>query len=55
LPNRTAFQVRIQRLSFLAPDIVAAVIWGEQPTGLTTTKVMADTGLPFNWPYSGLC
>jgi site-specific DNA recombinase len=40
---------RILRLGFLAPDIVGAVLQGEQPSSLTATKLMADTRLPLDW------
>jgi hypothetical protein len=35
--------------SFLAPDIVAAILAGKQPAGLTANKLMADTRLPLDW------
>jgi site-specific DNA recombinase len=34
-------------LTFLAPDIVAAILAGKQ--GLTANKLMADTRLPLDW------
>jgi hypothetical protein len=37
------------RLTFLAPDIVAAILAGKQPAGLTANKLMADTRLPLDW------
>jgi hypothetical protein len=37
------------RLAFLAPDIVAAILAGNQPTTLTANKLMADTRLPLDW------
>jgi DNA invertase Pin-like site-specific DNA recombinase len=40
---------RVLRLGFLAPDIVAAIAAGQQPEGLTATKLMADTRLPLAW------
>jgi site-specific DNA recombinase len=36
-------------LTFLAPDIVAAILAGKQPAGLTANKLMADTRLPLDW------
>ena len=35
------------RLAFLAPDIVEAILHGEQPAGLTLTKMLPT--LPFSW------
>lgn len=35
------------RLAFLAPDIVEAILNGEQPPGLTLTKVLRE--LPLSW------
>jgi len=37
------------RLTFLAPDIVAAILAGKQPAGLNANKLMADTRLPLDW------
>jgi site-specific DNA recombinase len=37
------------RLTFLAPDILAAILAGNQPGGLTANKLMADTRLPLDW------
>ena len=37
------------RLAFLAPDIVAAILAGKRPAGLTANKLMADTRLPLDW------
>jgi site-specific DNA recombinase len=44
-----SYATRIVRLAFLAPDIVAAILAGNQPTGLTANKLMADTRLPLDW------
>jgi hypothetical protein len=42
---------RVLRLGFLAPDIVAAIVSGGQPDGLTATKLMEDTRLPLDWNH----
>jgi site-specific DNA recombinase len=48
--NITAsYATRLVRLTFLAPDIVAAILAGKQPAGLTGNKLMADTRLPLDW------
>jgi site-specific DNA recombinase len=44
-----SYATRLVRLAFLAPDIVAAILAGQQPPGLTANKLMADTRLPLNW------
>ena len=44
-----SYATRIVRLAFLAPDIVAAILAGNQPTSLTANKLMADTRLPLDW------
>jgi site-specific DNA recombinase len=44
-----SYATRLVRLTFLAPDIVAAILAGKQPAGLTGNKLMADTRLPLDW------
>ena len=44
-----SYATRIVRLTFLAPDIVAAIMAGKQPPELTANKLMADTRLPLDW------
>ena len=44
-----SYATRVVRLAFLAPDIVAAILAGKQPAGLTANKLMADTRLPLDW------
>ena len=44
-----SYATRLVRLAFLAPDIVAAILAGKQPSGLTANKLMADTRLPLEW------
>lgn len=38
------------RLSYLAPDIVAAIIDGRQPAGLNRQRLARMVGLPLDWP-----
>jgi hypothetical protein len=45
----STYVMRLVRLTFLAPDIVAAILVGKQPAGLTANKLMADTRLPLDW------
>ncbi len=44
-----SYATRLVRLAFLAPDIVATILAGKQPSGLTANKLMADTRLPLEW------
>ena len=44
-----SYATRLMRLTFLAPDIVAAILVGKQPAELTANKLMADTRLPLDW------
>ena len=44
-----SYATRLLRLSFLAPDIVAAILEGRQPPELTANKLMRDTRLPLEW------
>ena len=45
-----SYVTRLLRLSYLAPDIVAAIVDGRQPPGLTANTLMKDTRLPLEWP-----
>ena len=45
----SSYATRLVRLTFLAPDIVAAILAGQQPAGLTANKLMVDTRLPLDW------
>ncbi len=45
----TSYIARIIRLSFLAPDIVTAILNGRQPVGLTANKLANDSRLPIAW------
>lgn len=40
---------RIARLAFLAPDIVAAILDGQQPKSLTPRRLMKQAAIPLNW------
>lgn len=40
---------RMVRLSYLAPEIVIAILDGQQPVGLTANRLLKDTGLPIDW------
>jgi site-specific DNA recombinase len=44
-----SYASRLVRLTFLAPDITAAILAGKQPADLSATKLMADTRLPLDW------
>ena len=45
----SSYFTRILRLSFLAPDIIQAILHGRQPTDLNAHKLMADTRAPIAW------
>jgi hypothetical protein len=45
----SSYATRLVRLTFLAPDIVAAILAGKQPAELSANKLMADTRLPLDW------
>ena len=44
-----SYATRLFRLTLLAPDIVAALLGGQQPPELTARKLMDDTRLPLEW------
>jgi site-specific DNA recombinase len=46
-----SYATRLVRLAFLAPDIVAAILQGEQPDGLTAARLLRECrrGLPPDW------
>ena len=44
-----SYVTRALRLAYLAPDIVTAIIDGQQPPELTAEKLMKNTRLPFRW------
>lgn len=37
------------RISYLAPDIVAAILDGRQPAQLTRQRLARTTNLPIDW------
>ncbi len=41
--------MRIARLSYLAPDIIASIIDGKQPSGLTARALAKAASLPLSW------
>jgi hypothetical protein len=41
--------MRIARLSFLAPDIVASILEGRQPAGLHARRLIRIAALPLDW------
>ena len=46
-----SYATRLVRLAFLAPDLLAAIIDGRQPQGLTATGLLKECqrGLPLDW------
>ncbi len=44
-----SYVTRLLRLSFLAPDIVAAILKGEQPPELTASRLAQWKNLPLDW------
>jgi site-specific DNA recombinase len=40
---------RLARLSYLAPDIIAAIIEGRQPPSLNGRRLLRAASLPFDW------
>ena len=40
---------RLARLSYLAPDIIAAILEGQQPEDLTPRRLIRSFGLPLAW------
>ncbi|MBD3677858.1 MAG: hypothetical protein HUJ27_05570 [Rhodobacteraceae bacterium] len=40
---------RSLQLAFLAPDLVAAILDGRQPTHLTATRLLRLENLPLDW------
>jgi site-specific DNA recombinase len=45
----SSYATRLLRLTFLAPDIVRAILDGDQPATLTAKRLIADTRLPLAW------
>ena len=44
-----SYVTRLLRLTYLAPDIVTALVEGRQPIELTAKRLMDDTRLPLEW------
>ena len=44
-----SYFTRVLRLSFLAPDIIQAILDGRQPRDLTADKLLAHSRLPLGW------
>ena len=44
-----SYVTRLLRLTFLAPDIITAIVKGRQPIELTASRLMGDTRLPLEW------
>jgi site-specific DNA recombinase len=44
-----SYATRLFRLTLLAPDILSAILNGEQPPDLTARRLMDDTRLPLDW------
>ena len=44
-----SYFTRLVRLSYLAPDIIEAILDGRQPRDLTADKLLAHSRLPLTW------
>ena len=44
-----SYFTRLVRLSYLAPDIIQAILDGRQPRDLTADKLLAHSRLPLTW------
>jgi site-specific DNA recombinase len=44
-----SYVARLMRLNYLAPDIVEAIIAGQQPAGLSANKLIKDSRFPLGW------
>ncbi len=44
-----SYFTRLVRLSYLAPDIIQAILDGRQPRGLTPDKLLTHSRLPLGW------
>ena len=40
---------QLLRISWLAPDIIAAIVGGTQPATLTGRRLLRATDIPFDW------
>ena len=45
-----SYFTRVLRLSFLAPDVVRAILSGRQPAQLTAKHLMSQSPLAKAWP-----
>ena len=45
----TPHLLRIARLAYLAPDIIASIIEGQQPSRLTARDLAKAASLPLSW------
>ena len=45
----SSYVTRLLRLTYLAPDIVTAIVEGRQPIELMANRLMDDTRLPLEW------
>ena len=44
-----SYVTRLVRITFLAPDIVTAILGGSQPPQLTANRLMENSRLPLEW------
>jgi hypothetical protein len=44
-----SYFTRLVRLSYLAPDIIQAILDGRQPRDLSADKPLAHSRLPLSW------
>src|SRR3954447_12615745 len=47
--HSAAAEMRLVRLTFLAPDIIASILSGRHDPDLTVSRLMADTRFPLDW------
>ncbi len=45
----SSYVTRLLRLSYLAPDIIAAILKGSQPAELTASRLAQLKNLPLDW------
>ena len=45
----SSYVTRLLRLSYLAPDIIAAILKGSQPVELTASRLAQLKNLPLDW------
>ncbi len=41
---------QLLRISWLAPDILSAIVEGRQPVEVTCRRLMRATNIPLDWP-----